>query len=229
MDEIVVTTNPLIRETKAMLERVKEELDAEQRAKRRQSVTFHPTAMRMDEIQFRSATKKYRDAILRFQQTLSRFTAAKVEDFTRQARIVNPDIGQEQIQMMLKCEDPTQYLQTHIMAVSPHLRDELNELEEEHKTVQKLETSIADIQDLFSACFLLVLESGEQLDDVERNVAIAVESAERGHRQIRAAEIYVKETRKTKVQTYVLVGGCCGFLVLVLLLMFLTPLLRIIT
>ena len=96
VDEIVVNTNPIIRDTKALLENAKKELLEERLEKR------NPTALRMDENLYHSATKKYQSTILRFQKALGRFTDAKVEDFTRQARIVNPDI--EQVQLFLAPE-----------------------------------------------------------------------------------------------------------------------------
>ena len=210
VDNIVTKTNPIIKSTKLLLDKVKREMDRERHR--------NPTAVRIDENHFRSATKKYQTVILQFQKTLGRFRDAANEDFTRQARIVNPEIEQEQIQKMLESQDPAEYMKTHIMAISPNLLEELEELEEEHEKVQKLEKSMEEIQELFNACYLLVLESGERLDDIEKNVDIAVESAEKGNRMVKQAETYAKQTRKTKFYTYLMCFGCCGIIALVLVL-----------
>ena len=155
----------------------------------------------MFENKFNSIAQTYQAAILRYQAITDKFKNAVACDFTRKAKIVNPNISQVQIQKMMESNDPGQYLQTHIMAISPSLLDEVAELEEEHERVKKFEQSIREIQELFNACAVLVIEAGEKLDQIEVNVGQTLEAAAKGKREVNKAEVYAIQTRKTKIKT----------------------------
>eukprot|EP01084_Bolivina_argentea_P084798 153317_1 len=196
VDQIILHTTPLIREGKKLLENAKANQIQNKRNK-----NIKKTDLIISQNMFNSCARNYQSAILRYQQSTAKFRSAVREDFTRQARIVDPQISQQQIQKMLESKDPAQYLQTHIMAISPQLLDEVAELEEEHERVKNLENTIEEIQELFNACALLVVQAGEKLDHIETNVEQTMTAAEKGKQELKKAEVYAVQTRKTKLKT----------------------------
>lgn len=213
MDECVLKATPLIRDTKRLLENAKASHITEKKKKK---------IKKTDDIMFQnmlnSLARNYQSVIIRYQRSTEKFRNAVRDDFTRQAKIVDPEISQQQIQQMLQASNPAQYLQTHIMAISPQLLDEVEELEKEHERVKRLENTIAEIQELFNSCAILVLEAGEKLDEIENNVENTMTSAEKGKEALGKAEHYTTQTRKTKLKMYGLIFVCLAILVLVFII-----------
>lgn len=213
MDECVLKATPLIRDTKRLLENAKASHITEKKKKK---------IKKTDDIMFQnmlnSLARNYQSVIIRYQRSTEKFRNAVRDDFTRQAKIVDPEISQQQIQQMLQASNPAQYLQTHIMAISPQLLDEVEELEKEHERVKRLENTIAEIQELFNSCAILVLEAGEKLDEIENNVENTMTSAEKGKEALGKAEHYTTQTRKTKLKTYGLIFVCLAIIVLVFII-----------
>ena len=210
VDQIVLKTTPLIRDTKRLLEDAKAFHLTQKKKKKLQK-----TDELMFENMFNSMARNYQSAIIRYQESTDKFRNAVREDFTRQAKIVDPEISPKQIQQMLEANDPAQYLQTHIMAISPQLLDEVTELEQEHERVKKLEKTIAEIQELFNACAVLVVEAGEKLDEIENNVQFTMNAAEKGKQEIKKAEVYAVQTRKLKLKTFGLFFACLLVLIVI--------------
>eukprot|EP01083_Nonionella_stella_P077611 212003_1 len=211
VDQVVVRITPLIRDTKRLLENAKASHQQNKKA-------MKATDRLLFENMFNSMSLNYQSAIKRYQDSTNKFRSAVREDFTRQAKIIDPQISPQQIQKMLQAKDPAQYMQTHIMAISPQILQEVAELEEEHQRVKKLENTIAEIQELFDACAGLVVEAGEKLDQIEQNVEQTMNAAETGKHELGKAEHYVVQTRKTKMKIVALCVGVVGVIILVLAL-----------
>lgn len=207
VDSIMLRTTPVIQQTRRLLENLKAN-SAQHTKKKTNEIMFQN--------KFNSLARNYQSAITRYQDCTELFRETIHSDFTRQARIVDPEISSKQIQEMLQSKDPAQYLQTHVMAISPNILDEVVELEEEHERVKKLEQTIKEIQELFNACAVLVYEAGEKLDKIELNVEQTLEATEQGKQELKKAEIYKIRTRKTKIKIWLLTSFCCIVLVAVL-------------
>ena len=141
---------------------------------------------------FNSRTRQFEKLIIQFQQATLKFKDTVCDDFTRQARIVNPQITDQQIlQMIQTSSNPSQYLE----AVSNEMIDQISELEEEHARLQKLEKTVMEIQDLFNACATLVDQTQSHLDNIEANVNTTKIETRKGKEKLKQAAVYVKRTR----------------------------------
>jgi syntaxin 1B/2/3 len=210
VDYIVLNTTPEIRRIKDLLSNAQKQHQASLQSiqSRKLKETEHTWFNNM----YNSFVRKYQACIIHFQASATNFKNLVRDDFTRQARIVDPHISTIQVQKMLESPDPAQYLQTHIMSISPELLDEVRELEQEHERVRKLEKTIAEIQELFNACAVLIAQSQEQLNEIEKNVENTKIQVEVARQEIRKAEYYTKQTRKTKVQILL-----CLFLIILII------------
>ena len=207
MHQISLNTNRSIRQIREAMEQAKSKHIALKGGKSKTNITLF-------ENKFNSVAQRYKSAILSFEEMTNKFGEAVIEDFTRQARIIHPKISHVQIQRMMDADDPAQYLQTHIMAISPTLLCEVAELEDEHDRLKRFERGIVEIQELSNACAMLMIDGADRLDKIEENVEQTLAATGKGKADIQKAEVYAIQTRKTKIKTAAvgIVGALVGVL-----------------
>lgn len=210
IQEIVSSTNGLIRSNRSMLDRAQMDFNSA-------NPTNQPTKNKINENAYNSAVNAFGSAITRFLNTMDQYQSASKQDFVRQAHIINPEMSEQQTQELMDSNDPAQYLQTHVMQISPDLLDAVDDLTDQRDKIQGLEQTINDIQELMNTTAMLVAEGGQKLDEAEYTMEAVEMKVENANVKIEKAEEYVVETRKTKTKTYIVMGCCMLLLLLVVL------------
>ena len=195
VDTIVFETNCVIRQSLHLMQRLKKEISLQQQ---------QGIADALDQSIFDKARTRFQESIGKYQIATDGFKADQKEDFVRKTRIVNPEISRQQIEEMLESDDIGQYLEVNVMQIAPEKSDDVHQLETEQAMMLKLEDSVKEMSDMFNACTVLVLESGEKLDDIEHKTQTALDRVEKGNKRLNAAEIYVPKTRKINANMYAL-------------------------
>ena len=204
-------TNVLIHETKRKMEQTKMRHLTEKADKTETEIVIF-------ENKFKAVARAFQAAILRYQESSNAFKNVVTEDFTRRAMIIHPELSQEQMEKVMRTNGS-------IRSISSSLLDEVSELEEEHNEIRQIEESIAEIQELFNACIVLVIDAGETLDEIEVNMHETVQMAQEGKEDIDKAKEHTKKERKTKMKIVIAVS--IGMLLCVCLLLEITGIFRL--
>lgn len=189
VESITAITTSLIYKVKQMM------IDNEKNAK---TSDLGPTQIIWFKNMHNAMIKKYQQSIWSFQQSTQEFKDTIQEDFVRQAKIIKPDISQQQIQIMLQAPDPTVYLEQQLMMVDGQMLQEINDLEDEHHKLQKLEKTMLELQEMFNSCAALVANFQEQLDVIEDNVENTKIQVRKAKRELKQGEVYIKQARKVE-------------------------------
>ena len=204
-DELISQTTNIIRTINISFKRIKSNMDTTE-----------------DKTQAIWISNKYNTYLTSFQKHLQSFQEISTQfkdtchnDFIRQAKIIDPNITEHQIQQMLQVNDPNQYLQENIMAISPDLLDDINVLENEHKRMQKIEKSMEAISEMMNACQILINDNQIVINTIQDNVEKTKLDAQQGQIELMKAEVYTKKTRRNKVISFL----CC-FIILAIIILF---------
>jgi len=204
-DDLVSQTTNIIRTVNISFKRIKANMDTTE-----------------DKTQAIWISNKYNTYLTSFQKHLQSFQEISTQfkdtchnDFIRQAKIIDPNITEHQIQQMLQVNDPNQYLQENIMAISPDLLDDINVLENEHKRMQKIEKSMEAISEMMNACQILINDNQIVINTIQDNVEKTKLDAQQGQIELMKAEVYTKKTRRNKVISFL----CC-FIILAIIILF---------
>jgi syntaxin 1B/2/3 len=82
------------------------------------------------------------------------------------------------------------------MLASQNARSALEDVQEKHKDIQRLESSIQELHQLFVDLSVLVESQGELLNDIEHNVGTSVEYMKSGVGELVKANDYAAKSRK---------------------------------
>eukprot|EP00995_Heteronema_vittatum_P007933 NODE_308_length_1500_cov_258.308753_g222_i0.p1 GENE.NODE_308_length_1500_cov_258.308753_g222_i0~~NODE_308_length_1500_cov_258.308753_g222_i0.p1 ORF type:complete len:294 (+),score=102.63 NODE_308_length_1500_cov_258.308753_g222_i0:170-1051(+) len=75
-------------------------------------------------------------------------------------------------------------------------KDTLAQIQENHRDILRIESSMRELNQIFADMALLVEEQGELMDDILVNVGKSVEYVQRGREQMSQAKVYAKKSRK---------------------------------
>jgi len=135
-----------------------------------------------------------------------------------QYRIVKPTASKEEIEQAFDSGDIQPEIFTQQILQGPGhaaARNALADIQERHRDITRLETSIAELHQLFLDMSLLVESQGELLDQIEYTVSQSVNYTGKAVEELRTANKYQRKVRKKMC-----IVVCC---VLVILIIIITP------
>jgi len=145
---------------------------------------------------FQEAMRDYQDASTKFKQSLR-------DRIGRQAKIINSDITEEQIDAMVASDDPGKFFREE-MGLTDELLDAVAEIEERYEGMKRIEAGVREIHELFNQLAVLVELQQEHLDSIESNVEQTKNYTFKAAKEITKAEDNQKKARKCSC--YLLVG-----------------------
>jgi len=139
----------------------------------------------------------YQTHIRRFHQVMNDYNTASYEfkqhlqdTVRRQLRIVNKDLPDEEIDKIVESGKAQDVIRQTL--ISDDIKDVVNDIEERHLDILKLERQVMEVYELFRDLATLVDLQQESLDVIENRVANAKAYAEKGEVQLITAEKYQK-------------------------------------
>eukprot|EP01083_Nonionella_stella_P130776 396987_1 len=158
--------------------------------------------------QFQSAVSDYRDASEKFEDDLR----AKI---SRQAKIVNKDVTESEMDHIMSSRDPHVLLQEFLIgeSVNKAVTERVAELEAQHTQYKHIERNMAQIQQLFVDLDLLVASQGEQLDRIVENIDAAGQHTSEAKVEIVKAKDHHEKAKKTE---WKVMGCICCILILII-------------
>lgn len=201
--ELNTELHGLMDETRADLKFVKEALEKisnENRELRNQGILQRRTAdLRIRESQHRFLTGKYTEVLESWGQVQDKMKDRYKERVSRQLRIVQPSITDDELESILESSTTTVdeiFKQKIVNSTHANAKAAYLEVVEQHKDILAIETSLRELFQMFVDLALLVDQQGEVLDKIEDNVREASEYVERTTEQMQRAHVYQKRSRK---------------------------------
>jgi len=139
-------------------------------------------------------TKKFMEQMQDYQEAQAKYKRNVEETVKRQFKIVKPDASEAEVAEVL--ENGGQGIFTENMLASQNARSALEDVQEKHKDIQRLESSIQELHQLFVDLSVLVESQGELLNDIEHNVETSVEYMKSGVGELVKANEYAAKSRK---------------------------------
>jgi len=142
-------------------------------------------------------TRKFVDLMADYQELQTKYKNKYRERAERQYKIVKPEATIEELEAAV--EDPKAneiFTQQFFHGNQTAARTALADIQERHKDIMKLETSIAELHQLFLDMSVLVESQGELLDQIEYTVSQSVNYTGKAVEELRTANKYQKKVRK---------------------------------
>jgi len=164
-------------------------------------------------------TRKFVDLMAEYQEIQTKYKNKYRDRVERQYRIVKPTATKEEIQDAVDSGEQAEIFTSQILQGPGHAaaRNALADIQERHKDITRLETSIQELHQLFMDMAVLVEAQGELLDQIEYTVAQSVNYTGKAVEELRTATKYQKKVRKKM---------CCVIVILLIaLVVILAPIL----
>jgi len=144
-------------------------------------------------------TRKFVDLMAEYQELQTKYKNKYRERVERQYRIVKPHATKEEIDAAFDSGEPQPEIFTQQILQGPGhaaARNALADIQERHKDITRLETSIQELHQLFLDMSVLVESQGELLDQIEYTVSQSVNYTGKAVEELRVANQYQKKVRK---------------------------------
>jgi syntaxin 1B/2/3 len=145
-------------------------------------------------------TRKFVDLMAEYQEIQTKYKGKYRERVERQYKIVKPHATREEIDNAFDGSDGQQpeIFTQQILQGPGHAaaRTALADIQERHKDITRLETSIQELHQLFLDMSVLVETQGELLDQIEYTVSQSVNYTGKAVEELRTASKYQKAVRK---------------------------------
>ena len=154
-----------------------------------------------------TATTKLVLLMGKFQDQKTRFKGLQQETAKRQLRLVKPDATEEEMQQV--ADGNGEQVFTQMLSSQAHQRQAaaLQDVQEKHEEILKLERGITELHDLIVDLATLVETQGEQLDSIEYHIHNAKDYITLGVEELATANEYAASSRKRAVQLGLLASG----------------------
>jgi len=191
LDELTQATNGLAAQVRNRLKAL--DVANKEHAERYKGSAEGTTESRIRTNMHGSLTRKFVDLMSEYQDLQNKYKAKYRERVQRQYRIVKPDATQEEIQQTI--DDPQSDLFSQQIAGHAAARNALADIQDRHKDILRLETSINELHQLFLDVSVLVEAQGELLDQIEHAVGKTVVNTGQAIEELRKANEFKKKKR----------------------------------
>jgi len=143
-------------------------------------------------------TRKFVDVMAQYQEIQTKYKNKYRDRVERQFRIVKPTATKDEIDEMVEGGEQADLFTQQFLQGPGHAaaRNALADIQERHKDITRLETSIQELHQLFLDMAVLVETQGELLDQIEYTVAQSVNYTGKAVEELRSATKYQKKVRK---------------------------------
>ncbi|KAI8804710.1 t-SNARE [Cladochytrium replicatum] len=153
--------------------------------------------LRMRISQHGAAAKKFLDVMTEYKDVQQRYQDKYKQRMQRQFLIVQPNAKPEDIERMMDSEQGPVFAQQILQSGQrAEARRALQDIQERHEDVMRIERSILELQQLFQDMAVLVAAQGELLNQIEAHVQDAVANTEAGVQALHKGVKLQKKTRK---------------------------------
>ncbi|KAJ3023554.1 Syntaxin-1A [Thoreauomyces humboldtii] len=184
-------------------------LDAENR--QMSKVAGQESDARIRISQHQSVTKKFLDVMQEYQAIQTKYQDKYKQRLQRQFLIVKPQATPGEIKQMMDGEQGPVFAQ-QIMNTGQRgeARRALQDIQNRHADIIRIEQSIIELQQLFMDMAVLVSAQGELLNNIETNVSNTVDHTDAG---VKALGEAIKLQKKARKKMMIII--CCLLLVIV--------------
>lgn len=133
----------------------------------------------------------------------------------KQFKIINADVTDDQIETMLE-KGNTEGFKFSILDSEDKMKEQVDELTKRHDQFLELERAIEEIRDLFQEMANLILQQGETINNIERNVEKADEKITVATEDLRIGLNYKQKARKKKIICFIIVISVIVILVIII-------------
>ncbi|KAJ3203671.1 Plasma membrane t-SNARE, secretory vesicle fusion [Entophlyctis luteolus] len=131
-----------------------------------------------------------------FQAAQRAFKSKYKARMEREIRIARPDATPQEIARALDSSSGSAYSQQLLASRNEKQRRALEEVQDRHTELQKIERSMSELFDLFQEMNAMIEQQQTLINNVEANVENAVEYIDSGSKELSKAIVYRKSTRK---------------------------------
>eukprot|EP00002_Diphylleia_rotans_P007529 TRINITY_DN1711_c0_g1_i1.p1 TRINITY_DN1711_c0_g1~~TRINITY_DN1711_c0_g1_i1.p1 ORF type:complete len:293 (-),score=70.29 TRINITY_DN1711_c0_g1_i1:311-1189(-) len=156
-------------------------------------------------------SKQFIELMSLYQEKQSKYKSQIRDKTERQLKIVNPEITKEQVDRVV---EEGANAQIFVDAMADKYSQVYNDVLDRHNEILKLESSIAELHQLFVDMSILVEAQGELLNQIEHCVSQSVTYTAKGVKELQKANDYAKSSRKKMCFLMVL------FLVILIVILF---------
>ncbi|KAJ3228269.1 Plasma membrane t-SNARE, secretory vesicle fusion [Chytriomyces hyalinus] len=143
-----------------------------------------------------TVAKKIMNVADEFQSAQRSFKNKYKQRMEREIRIARPDATPQEIARALDSQSGSAFSQQLLSSRNEKSRRALEEVQDRHTELQKIERSLTELFDLFQEMQSLIETQQEMINNVEANVENAVVYVEEGSKELTKAVQYRKQTRK---------------------------------
>lgn len=202
VNEIISQTNQTIVNAKDILEQSKKEHLSSKSNKQDEDILLFENIFKFMLQSFKTVIKQYKECSNRCKDAIK-------EDLRRRASIIHPEISEEQMRAMIDSRDPDSM-------INGTGRLELLEPAKLER-IKHIEHQIEEIDTLFSACALLVIESAEIFEEIEIHMEETHEKVVDGKEKIDDAKDYGCAIRQNKIKVVAAAFAFMSMIVLAIL------------
>jgi len=141
-------------------------------------------------------SKKFLALLQEYQSVQNAYREKSRERFQRQAEIVQPGVGREQVDQMLASGGD--YFGDKLLSDKKHseAKNALMNIQEQQRDLKHLEKNINELHQVFMDMEILVESATERMESVEIDVAKTVESGAHAVHALKKAEEYTMQRRR---------------------------------
>lgn len=209
MDSIKSRANTLNKQLKQL------ENENEKEAARGAARTAHRSESRIRRNQFACVAYRFRDVMSEYNDCQVRFRAKSKAKLQRQLEITGKPTSPAELEDLLENGEARVFTQG-IVAQTDNARQMLQDIEERHEDIVKLERSIKELHGIFLDVALLVENQGETLDIIDKNVEETTVSVVNVTKQLDEAKKLKAKARRMKIIIGLLIAAILLFIVLVI-------------
>lgn len=187
LDRVIRETNHRTNVVKAGLERLKEEL-----ATIRSSNTSKADlddVIRTRENMSMTLTRSFMSSMRQYQLAQQAYQKSIKTKIRRQLQIVKPDATQEDVEVMLQAGGGQNIYKSAILqgSIDGAICTAYDNCRDKYQDVLKLESSVAEVHQMFQDLAIVVEQQGGMLDQIETSVQSASNYVEKGNEQLSKA------------------------------------------
>eukprot|EP00127_Corallochytrium_limacisporum_P005396 Clim_evm8s204 gene=Clim_evmTU8s204 len=153
--------------------------------------------------QHATLSRKFVDVMTRYNDVQTQYKAKYTERVKRQLKIVQPEATQEEIDkevdQALEGKAENFFLRQMVEPKHAEAKQALEEIQDRHKELLRLERSIKELHELFVDMAILVESQGEMVDRIEFSVAKATDYTEGATEQLKQATALQSAARRKKI------------------------------
>ncbi|KAI8341183.1 t-SNARE [Chlamydoabsidia padenii] len=161
--------------------------------------------------------KRFLGTIQEYQDMERMYDQRYRQRIERQIRIVKPEATSEEVEDIIDSDQSSQVFTQSLMQAgrSSQARAVLNEVQDRHQDIKRIEKTIVELHQLFMDMQMLVEQQGETLDQVEHNAEDTNANMEQGNQFIARA---IKSARATRRKKWWCLGICIVLAVVIAIL-----------